>query len=101
MPVNSQDYGVGNEAAEGKGREWGDHGQPREGRMAQSHSPSITNSRGAQPTLEREEQAHTGLGEARASDMEQQTRQGTVLTFLTPEDVQLKSCCSKLYWKHI
>lgn len=63
MPVNSQDHGVGNEAAEGKGREWGDHEQPREGRMAQSHTPSTTNSRRAQPMLEWEEQAHTGPGE--------------------------------------
>lgn len=87
MPVNSQDHGVGNEAAQGKGREWGYHEPPREGRMVQSHSPPTMNSKHAQPTLEREEQVHKGPGETRASDMEQQTRQGTVLTFLTLEDV--------------
>lgn len=87
MPVNSQDHGVGDEAAQRKGREWGYHEQPREGRMAQSHSPPTTNSKHAQPTLEREEQVHKGPGETRAGDREQQTHQGTVLTFLTPEDV--------------
>lgn len=55
--------------------------------MVQSHSPPTTNSKHAQPTLEREEQVHKGPGETRAGDREQQTHQGTVLTFLTPEDV--------------
>lgn len=60
---------------------------PGKAEWSSLNSPPTTNSKHAQPTLEREEQAHKGLGETRAGDMEQQTHQGTVFTFLTPEDV--------------
>lgn len=75
---------------------------PQQGRMVQFYKPPTTNSKNAHPKLTGKQRGQKELGrETKDNDTKQQTRPWKFLTFPTLEDVKLKSCCSKLYRKHI